>query len=142
MYVFPMKRFIGLKKIFGIVVVAAIIGGVYNVIKPKTESHESHEFDMFLHGKFGGESDAMLQLKNGRGWYEYESNKTHFERDIVFERYDKNTDSLIISAYYKGTKNYLGQFKGILVVEEREKTYSGFFLNHKGDSAEFKLQGW
>lgn len=106
--------------------------------EPKDETCIYEELNMALRGKFGGDqSGAKLRLQNGRGWYVYAYEDNLFERDIVIERYDKNTDSLIINAYFKGTKKFVGQFKGLLIIGDKEKTYSGTFINYKGEFADF-----
>lgn len=108
---------------------------------PKVETCLYDELNMALRGKFGGDqSGAKLRLQDGRGWYVYAFKDNLFERDAVIERYDKNTDSLIINAYFKGTRTYVGKFRGILIIDDKEKTYSGTFYNYKGDSTDFKFR--
>jgi len=108
---------------------------------PKVKTSFDDKLNMALRGKFGGDqSGAKLRLQDGRGRYVYAYEDNLFERDVVVERYDKNTDSLIINAYFKGTRTYVGQFRGILIVADEEKTYSGTFFNYKGDSTDFKFR--
>ena len=95
-----------------------------------------------LEGTFGqGKAAAKFVLNGNNGEYSYELNNNVVKGDLEMERYDKHSDSLVINAYYNGTRNYKGQFKGSLIFSGSGITYTGVFYNHKGKYTVFNFRG-
>lgn len=86
-------------------------------------------------GSIGGEKNATLELKSGKGEYTL----SYGTRTVEFYSYNPASGSLVLKAFTKSTKQYIGHFKGFVTEDNGKFAYKGYFINESGSSVEVEM---
>ncbi len=85
-------------------------------------------------GRIGGDNNAWLQFDNNiNGSYGF----LNYTRILKFTSYNNRNGSLVLTAYERGTRKYIGKFVG--KYSSYNSRYTGTFTNYKGGKVTFDL---